>query len=470
VSDHFIDILFEDVQAPEGVEEFDMRGIYMSFTVVDAVYGSLQFRIGDTSFSAGSDRIYPAITSWGALRSFMSLGGASRESETEIEMISDAVVTTNNGNSVFTIHQIVRDFPLHNVAVDIKQWIEETQTTVLIWSGFVRGIGQMRHETIGTVSLTIASSSSDAGDSVSDVITSSPAPVDSIGKMVPRVYGNFGSKVSTAEPVQGQASICLGFGDRFIQGVVVDEQQSDLKVKVRFAKNDGTKSALGFNFFSFAVYIPETNSYAFLSLDDGYNTLINDVNEVAIITRVSPEIAVAHKLSDKGTQLSTAFEADAWKMFDADPSNYIETDSTDFDIGIEIPPLSISGFTVSSITPFLYVTCPVASPGRTIEAGIWNRSENPTGGWLNGQRETGITVHSTLPYIAALSSTGTYDALDFQDHVGADTHNEFSQGTFIGRDAVNNATPVEVAVKVTSASKDQVIRHRREVHRLEDGG
>jgi hypothetical protein len=454
---------FGDLPSALASKEFAAR-VYMEFTVVDPVDGTLRFLIGDSGFNSGVDRVYAAISSWGALRKFMAVDGRSRESETEIELLSDAIVTQTNGTKTYTVHQIVRDMPLFNVQVDFVQWSEADVGQQVIWSGYVRGIGQMKTEGgISTISLTIASAQASAARMISDIVSVSPAPTDSFGKMVPRAYGNFRQGLSSTDVQGPNGAIFLGYGSRMIEGVVVDENQASLKRKVRFMKNDGVTGAKEFTSGTTGnpktksdvwVWIPTSNTFA--QVDASSYTVTNDSSEVSILVDAEPIVYVALRPSGIGTRMHSGFLGTAYKILDDDPTNYLETTGTDYQISFNVQPAIFPGLVVQSVACLLHFKN-VSGGNRDFEFGIFNDfGSGPSGWWGNSNKRVQFSGVTTGTEATPFGPSPSYLANDANYNTGTQTKAEFSSGSFIGRDSSDNETPLQFYFATTSGSKDGV--------------
>lgn len=446
MADDFVHILFEDLAEPLGnlIGETELlHGIYMKFTATDPAYGSFDFRIGEIAFDAGADKVYAAVTSWGALRNFMSVGGSGRDSETEIEMVANAIVTPSDATNQFTIATILRDFQIYNVQVDIMQWVEGA-SPILIWSGFIRGIGQMRHEQgICTISVVLASTTADKGKIISDVITAAPAPVDSFGKMVPRAYGSFRTGLQSVDLDSSNQSIFLGYGSRFVEGVIVDQNLTSSKIKVQFAKNDGTDGAKAFqegvadNVRSRGdiwLWIPSENTYALVDPDS--TTFTNDSNETSVVIEPNPMVYVALRINTPGARMNSSdgsgFLGDVYKPIDDDASNYLETTSSDYVISYEMPSCSIPGLQPVNVALVWRVKGNGTFSGtRSYTIGIWDAN------YLAGKSALVSGVSNSYD-ATVYGPSGGYQAADF------DLVSDFSQGKFVGRDGSSNETPLQV--------------------------
>lgn len=449
--------------------------IWMEFTVpAEGGDPQLTFDMGSHAFniltSGGVDkRVYATIKSWGNLRKFMGTG----ESAVTIEVIADAIVTPTNGVGSYKIREVLRDKAVLDSVVTFYQWSDQTGNPFAIWTGYWRGLERMETRSkIGVLSCRISSLQSKGSLIISDTINqpgSPNAPSDSFGKMVPRAYGNFMTGLNSSNTDRSNYSIFLGYGSRFVEGVIVDQNQSALKLKVRFCKNDGVAASKLVQestvpdtpFFKgdFWVWLQGANTYAMI--DPGSMDVTNDSTETSILVDASPTVYIALRPSGIGSQMASGLSANAYRVLDDDASNFIETTSSDYKVGFEIPSVSFVGIQVQEIGVCWHVKGNGTFGGtRDVQFGIWDDFNSPSAGWLG--------MGSGVPKLATITGLNNaaedrneqngfrYNASDFDNHIGVATITEFSEGRFIGRDANAVETPLQFFMQVSSASKDGI--------------
>lgn len=445
--------------------------IWMELTVPwEGADPELTFAIGSHGFtvvmSGGSEkRVYPAIRATAALRDFLSTG----ESATTVDLLADAKVTPTNGIGSYRIRDIVRDKAMFDIVVTFYQWDDVVGSTMVLWSGYWRGVDRTTTNS-GVCIMSCKVSSLPARDDmiISDIISqvSTPtAPSDSFGKMPTRTYGNFRTGINASDPNSSNPSVFLGYGARFIEGVVVDQNQSALSLKVRFTKNDGVAGSKlvqegnadqAHSRGDLWIWLPSANTYALI--DPASTVITNDGTETTAVIAAEPVVYVALRPGAVGSKMSAGFVATAYKITNEDPTDYLETTSSDYIIAFDIPSVSVSGLVVTYVAVVWHIKGNGSFVGtRDYQIGIWDEFNFSAPGWLGNAGKT----DSRTGFTNALETTiqgpsGGYIASDFDNHVGQETIAEFSRGQFIGRDGNSADTPLQLLFQVNSASKDGI--------------
>lgn len=450
--------------------------VYSILRLTHPTDGLLTLYLGDIGFSlddSGWPYVYAGIASWGALSKQM--GANDPENEIRLEFIGKAFVVPSNVTKRYRLDELLRVCQMRDSQVDFFQWDAHLSQS-LIWRGYWMGMdnGQLRRGT-QILSARLSARKRATRVPVSDVVsiaTMPAAPPDSLGKMVPRAYGNFLTKLAGGNQWLNDM-VFLGYGARGIPGVVIDEQQDSLKQKVRFVKNDGTYGvalmlpgdaaipAAPFTPTSFFVSIPEANAIGLL--DRGSFDLFSTAAEVMILVSPAPRVYVPVRPGEVGSLMHAGLKANAFMATDADPHNFFTTTSTDYTFALTIPPLSISGFAVDYVGLVIDVDGDdtIATGTRTIDWGIWNDQKAAGGGYfgVTGRKVTstvGVGASRARHILYPPTGAGWYGANDTTNNVGPNTTAEFAEGRFIGRDAGGLETPLQAVISVTSGSKDGV--------------
>jgi hypothetical protein len=445
-----------------------LRKIYMAITV-----DGLTFYMADQGFNltsiAGDPRVYPTVTSWGALRKFMSVGGRERESEVDIDLDAQGWLVDAAGTTRIQVMELLQRYQLRDTVVGFYQWNDDAAEHYLIWSGYWKAFHNYR--TVGgkpLVSARIGTKNTPIQEPMSDVIladTFPNAPSDSTGKMISRAYGIRETGLFSPDALASNPAVFLGHGARFVEGVVVDENLTTLQRRVRFTKNDGTAASknitqaglsLPYEKGDIWLWIPTAQAYAMV--DRGSYTITNDVNETSILIDAAPVVFVALPVAGIGSRMHSAFNATAYVMLDDDPTNYLETTSTDYQISFNIPAYDLPNFTCAEVKVLIRVSNNSGAL-RDIDFGIWNDFNTGSGSWWGNaaKREdvVGMGGGGSIAYGYGPGPVG-YVPGDALANVGQNSHAEFSQGRFIGRDSNNVETPLQAYFQVSSASKDGI--------------
>jgi len=435
--------------------------IWMEFTVpAEGADPSLTFAIGAQGYSIVTSggiekRIYAGIKQTAALRKFLSVG----ESAANVELIADARVTPINGTGTYRIREILRDKNMFDAIVTFYQWDDTAGAPAQLWSGYWRGVDRTyTSDRITIMSGKVSSLPAREDLIISDVISQasfSTAPSDSYGKMVPRAYGNLRTGIVTGVDFGSNASIFLGHGSRFIEGVVVDANQTALKLNVRFTKNDGIAGCAGVNRGSLSnspflyggdlwIWIQSAGTYA--QIEPSSYSIVNDTGATSIIVDAEPTVYIALRPGGPGSQMAAGLTASAYKITDDDATNFVETTSTDFKIAFNIPSVSIPGLSVQALLACWHIRGNNGITGpRSLQLGVWDDFNTAAAGWLGntGKFET-IGTAAFGESMNNMALANWYVAGDFAHHVGNSTIAEFSSGNFIGRDTNQADTPLQL--------------------------
>lgn len=454
----------------------------MVLTATDPVDGPLTFYWSDASFQADNlpsgPRVYPVIYSWGAMREMATFEGEIRDGDFEVRLYARAICVASNGTKRYAIKDIFQSINMQGVEVTVYQWSQDSNGQLPIWHGFLTGVAEgntqggatlarVRFSTVGKAMLV----------KIAPVVGTDiylTAPRESRGKMPSRAYGKL---INTMGPSALAEAMYLGIRSQFVEGVRIAEDNNNAQLTYEFARGDGARGMSGIaNGFagdpsvdcSYWVYLEGAD--AFGMIDAGDITPINDVTSLRATFNMGMRIWTPILPESVGPLMHTGLIASAYKVTNDDPNDFMQTTSTDYTIAFNVPPLSIPGFRCSQATVMIDVEGDGTggSSTRTIDFGLWNAQHAPgpaTGNWWGAAGTKGtVTINvGTGPTTRRRIFMGYPIVTFYRNDVGGDnplgagsTFSEFAAGNFIGRDASSNPQPIQVALSVTSGSKDKV--------------
>jgi len=446
----------------ESMSRFDVSASYMlmAFSVTDTAYGTMAFRISDASFVAtnvtGGPMASPAVVSWGSFRKFLPIEGKGRQSPASVVLDADCVLIPTDGNTRITVATLLREVNLRDVAVTVYQWNSEVTTFDVVWFGYITGItDSVTVHGKSTITLGMVDSRRAVTTPISDIVVKdvfANAPSESLGKMVPRAYGNWRETFDALDDVR---PILFGLPCNASPGVLIDDSTVVSTAPYntfRFLKMDGTSTAEDIDAFlqsstvlggDYLMYIEETDTYAQL-VDHSPSSSSSSVQTDAKKTGL---IWLPLRLSEEGPLTTVGYEDELYKCINENTDDFV-TLAKDDELAWRMPQRMIpTGCTVSSAK--ILVDARNENIDGKIRFGIWNNQESGGANWL-GASKSQLFQTVNFPTTRARYFTTTaneYDANDCKTHVGSyDTDKEFSRGEFFGADSGNNFDPLQVAV------------------------
>jgi len=205
---------------------------YLTFMATHPIDGSLTFYLGDQHFpsnnqATGGFQVYPVVTSWGALRQFMTQDGSDRSSEFSVQFAGLPYVVASAGTKRYQVFDLFRSlYGLFDTAVSIYQWNSASTTQQLVLTAYWRGVDSVTwNDGVMLISVRVSMRPSTMDRPIGKMIDTTsypPANPDSVGKMIARAYGDF-----TVTPLASlgtqMAPVVFGYGGRYVPGIVVRE-------------------------------------------------------------------------------------------------------------------------------------------------------------------------------------------------------------------------------------------------------
>jgi hypothetical protein len=432
---------------------------FLQFSVTDSVTGNPDFRWGDAHFYAtnvhGGAPVSAVVSDWGDFPEIMDQGGSRAQSS--IWVLANEVSIPTNGTTERKIEEWVRILQLRGVTVTAYFWNELDTTQDVFWKGYIVAVGGLEvRDGVPEIRLILSDSQPRIELApISDVIDKSSfasAPEQSVGQMVPRVFGEMIDYVTAGD---ANEKGYLGWPMPGIRGVISDENQGTAKVTIRFHKGDGTQ---GWHTFTehaggspgapgvgdLWVFDAGMNAYGLVH-GDSYS-VTNDVNKLDITVDRAPKVWFFVRPSEKGSANATGFTS-LYKMINGDATDYQESTVTDFVWSFMCPSLSFQGEVLDIRLVVDWAN--LAAGSRSITFGIYNKF---TPGYVGTKSDT-VARASALARLISMGSTGIYNFGDFGGTAG--TGNPFKSGRFLVNSGSTEA-PAEMYCAVTSASKDGV--------------
>jgi len=438
--------------------------VYATFAVTDAPYGDPSFYIGDAHYYAtnvhGGPPVYPVVTGWGELSDVMGDGGAAPVTYVTLTLDAGALLVPTNGTTELTVGQWLRELNLTNVTFSFYQWNQQDSTQDLIWKGqyagldrgsFAGGVAEVR---IRLRSFSISVSN----DLLSDLVNETDfanAPRESINAMVPRLYGQHTGLLHSAAGAPG----VFGFPMPGNRGVVVDENQGNAKVTIRFAKNDGTDAcgnvtaapAAGDPSQEGCLWIWDGGMQSYGMVDAASYAVTNDVNKVDIVVERSPKVYFWFKPSQVGSMNAAGFTS-LYKLINKDLNDFIDSTVGDFKWSFMMPSIPVVGNVLE--VGMVLDWANVSAGTRTVTYGLRDRY-GP--GYIGPKSVASTRLTATGRSLSYSNNPAaiTWLPIDTISAPGSTTAAEFKAGKFISRSAGDAAeAAIELYAEVTSAAKD----------------
>ena len=442
--------------------------LYARFTLPVSSGGNVYFQWSDTNVGTGASYLsgqpcYPVVKSWGTFRKEMASGGQFRNSVVSLELLANAVCVGND-NVRRKVYSLFQNEKWRDQVVEILMANQEDSDAIVVWVGYFDCIESAKYDK-GKYSLTIrlVDRKRTVDTWMSDIIAPSSAPKAmraATGQMVPRVYGPHQLLLNSTG--QRNHAALLGYPACGTPGVVVDDQISNGKMRVRFAKHDGISTAIGFDLAksggvptsdpsfdsAFYIYLSDTGTYALINSLDIDNPVTNDVNEASIVMLQAPRVYVPVRPSEIGN-VATQVLTNVQNCVDEDPDNSAITTTAQNSFSWFIPQFPITG-------TLLDVRCicrwqNLSAGTRHVALGLWN---TVTGNWVNAQNITDAALTGTGERILinanALGGTGFWDETTAFDTYG--TAGDFKNGRLFGYDGVTKQRiPIQIRFACTDA-------------------
>lgn len=445
----------------DAMEWGDTRAkLYATFSVTDAPTANPTFHWGDAHFYAtnvhGGASVSAVVSEWGVLPDLISSGRSSTGTRTSIRLLANEISIPSNGTMRKTVGVWARILQLRGVPISIYQWEASASDQALLWTGYIIGIGDAPFDGgVPEIDLLLSAElPSIEATPISDIVDRTAfasAPQESVGSMIPRVYGSFTDSVFSAGSRNDKGY--LGYPMPGIGGVIVDENQATAKVTIRFAKNDGTDGWFLFTAHGGGahpaagdlwVYEPGLNVYGLVS--GASYSAVNDANKLDVTVDRSPKVWFFLRPSEVGTSNAAGF-THMNRLMDSDATNSEDSTTTDYIWSLFVPAASLNGNIVDIRT---IVDCQnTNAASRTVRFGLYN---SYTGAYLSPGADTDLTLPGLGSRTVQIGTSALYTRSDFGAR-GA----EFKSGRFLQTNAGGTLDrPVEILAQVISAGKDGV--------------
>jgi len=432
--------------------------IYCTFSVTDAALGNPTFHLaGQTFYSTnvhGGPKVSPVVLSWGGLT--LDIGGSADSIEMVLAANADCI--PSNGTAKKTVMEWLNLLQLADVAISIYQWNQFESTQEVIWQGYIASVGDLVFsEGNAVVSLILTATDRALSETeISTPITKADfaqAPIQSLGRMPPIVFGNADNVIGNPGTAASLAN--FGFPMPGARGIIVDENEATAKVTVRFANNDGAVAAHTFaaptsddpsTNGDLWIYDPAMSAYGLV--DAASYSITNDTSKLEVVVDAAPKVFFFVRPSALG-DVTAAGLTDAYKIIDSDPSNYSESLTTDYSWAFFLPSVFLSA-RVKSVGCIVDWENGHASKNRQIQYGIHDDYFGTAPGpWLRNKSKTQLLSTGLTAITYQATAAERYIALDFTDHTGSSTNDAFGSGAFITNntgDALQKALQLRVFV------------------------
>jgi len=491
-------VIFGGVEIPSDVSVVTTttiggRGLlkmFAKFTLVHPIDGALNFLVGDIGFIpdqlSSSPPVYAAVASWDAFRSLIAMDGQTREWSAEIELQGDAVLVPSNGTKRYKVSDLIQQCQICDVPIQFVQWSERDNSQIPVWRGACSGMPVVRY-TAGSMVVGLGVTSYDVTTSrkavrVVDKTSYPLAPVESVGLTIPLWNGNIITGMDTGAKMQ--EAVFLGFGSRFVRGVLVNENLGSLQAQYDFHVNNGSRNAAKIDVGTpgdpgdpCAVWIYSGGN--FYMVDASNIVITNDTGIVSAKIPLQPTVWLAIHPSTPGSYMDAGIQPSAFAMTNDNPNDYYETSSaTGWTIAFEMPSSSLPGFFCNKATVMVDVgtSDQGAVDVRTFDWGLVDMTKATPGaqpyfsaytGWFGLAGKFGRKTVAVGPggdarrryYVQTVGPPAVkqyYDSTDANNHVGAATAAEFNQANICGRDVNGNLVPVQLFFTVSSEARDRV--------------
>lgn len=458
--------------------------LFMSMTVTHPVDGTLNLLWSDSSFTLDGDpsgsRVYPVVFSWGHPRKMLPVNESIRDYDFEVQLDANASFVPSNKVTPYIVYRLFQVINMQGVEVLLYQWSEDSIEQMPVWRGFLTGIIEgSTNEGSAFITVKFSSVGTSILQKVSPIIgkeiyTTSTTPQESRGLMSPIARGKLTTSMGTSGTVN--EAMFLGYTSQFVEGVRVAEDNTNAQLTYEFSRADGSKSMAQINSgttgdpqVDSGWWIQVQGSNSFGMIDAADIAVTNDTTSLRAVINMGLRAWVPVLPADVGSMMHAGLVASAYKVTNLDPTDFMETTSTDYTIAFNVPPLQIPGFRCTKAYVMVDIEgSPIGgSATRTFDFGLWNVSRfgganywdsttfGPgTKGTATINIGTGPTPRQRL--FMHSGATLTYYDAGSGANLGGSAAAQFIDGNFIGLDASSNATPIQVVLSTTSASKDKV--------------
>lgn len=436
--------------------------LYIDFTVTDTPNGNPRFYGSDAPFLAsnvwGGAQVYPVVHSWGDLLKDFS---GEQSGNATVTLVASAQWTASNGTTSRTVVEWIRQLQLRDVSASIYQWNEETTVQEVIWKGYIRQVDQA-YTLNGVQLIDLLLSVTDRDVNLTPVSTLvervvfPTVPNDSLGKMVPKCYGQAYNRLATGLPRNSVGMV--GGPMQGMRGVIVSSNEPDAQFLIYFAQHDGASAAHTFEKGTAGDPIDDSDLWVYDSglgayglVEPGSWAFTNDTARLEVLVDASPLVYFFIRGSRIGED-TDAGVTDMQNLIDSDLNNYTVSTATNNDFAFDIPAVSFNGDIIRAHVVVDWQNAH-ATKSRQIRFGIWDDHHDPSANWLNTKHETPAAVAASLERrlnvtTNLLGASNGYVGADFLAHLGADTAVDFHSGRFITYDASQAQAALQMKVGI----------------------
>ena len=432
--------------------------IYMSFSLTDARHGNPTVYWGTNRFSITGGEVYPAVLSFGAIRSLMSLDGTPRDATLTVDLNPSAEFVPSNGTTLWTVADFLREVNMKDVVINIWQYnAYDTANQLQIWGGTWAGIEgyTLTSRSGAKIQARLTPLEKNLENPLSSLVTAYGYPTSpplSRNQSIPIAYGT--TRISFNGIGTYMDPAFFNFPVKGVPGIPTKEDISFAKQTVRFAMNDGTTASLVVDTGvtnnltdsnSFWIFDADLNAYGMIDASSVSN-VVNDATSVEADIDFAPKVHLGIVPSGVGPLNNMA---SIYKLYDQDPLNYIQTDAIGGNtVAFNVPSVPIRG-AVSALRFGLIVENAHATKSRKLEFGIWNKDQTAGAGWINGKVFTVTLPALTARAVYWMTSAQSYVAADLAGGVmlGGGTTNDFAAGRFYSQAADETPSPLQMAIK-----------------------
>lgn len=441
---------------------------YLTFSVADAVYGTVTFYWGDVAFYAtnayGGPVVQAVVMDWGTLVKYLPEGGV-RQNQTTVRLALDASATPSTSTTPFTVYQVLHNLDFRDQPVSIYQWNAGDSSQEIVWKGYWGGItGYRFSDGIGSVDISLSSLERDSTDNISSIITrdSDPtAPASSFNLVKPKVYGSYRTTVDTAnqDATDKLNPILLGYSQRAPAGIATSEAFASATIGTRYvlAQNDGVSASdawqsgtidsgtlTGLTISDNYVYDESVGAYGIIE-DASVLGNLNDTTETRVDVSNAPQVYFVIRPTVKHTSTSAGI-TDASPPINDDPTDYVTLTEANPVVAWECPSINLpSGAEVSQIRIAVELYWNNVGGGNGVAVGVWDPYTAGGQFWGNAnhyQNFTGATFSSPAKRCQwrtkGTGGAGLWGQWAAESANATGTLTEFVSGQFMGVDAAAN--------------------------------
>lgn len=450
-------------------------GLYLVFSVTDTIDGTMTFALGGSGFKDAGTRVSPCVSSWGPARKFMTQSMEARDSDLLVECAASSWVIDTAGTWRDRLYVLLREKQLRGASVTVYQWVSSfgDSGSIPVWHGYWNGYRGFNHRDGAlVVTIYLTSRPPNSAIKVSDVVTSDAfpsAPKESIGKIIPKGYGD--PRIYTTT-LGGASAHFFGFQSESARGVVIDESVDSMITTVRFQKNDGVSPILGgggsglslLPWVESSFWILAPGSYAAGMVDAASITRVEgDNDKVEIDIAMNPAVYIPLQPTDIGVGSGPSGLLNLSALFDSDPYNYVQTTTSDYAVSVNCPSISIDGARIMYVYTAIEVENVHPVDSITLDFGLYNVAESGGENWFNGNKQTQTLLASSgrQTFMGKIfgGREAAYAPEDFANSTWGDTAPDFSSGRFIGRDSLNHTeAPAQILITTSGSARKDYLR------------